>query len=110
MRYWPVASVIAGRTFSIRTGLDASTVTPGGPGPELSFTRPVIDACAYADAGIIASQMGTNRVFNAFMLPPYRFCRDRRVDSTSRRSPATHRSQRARAASVTAMRENTVQD
>src|SRR5687768_16471176 len=34
------------RTFSISSGLAASTVTPGSTAPEESFTTPVIDACA----------------------------------------------------------------
>src|SRR5580704_6728592 len=55
MRYWPVPSVTAARVFSIRAGLDASTVTPGSTAPELSFTIPAIDAWAY-DA------LGRNRV------------------------------------------------
>src|SRR5688500_17114195 len=42
----PCPSVTAVRTFSIRAGLDASTVTPGSTAPEESFTTPVIDACA----------------------------------------------------------------
>ena len=46
MRYWPVSSVRTERTFSIRTGLAASTVAPGNTLPESSFTTPVIAACA----------------------------------------------------------------
>jgi hypothetical protein len=34
IRYWPVASVTAVRTFSISTALDASTLTPGSTAPE----------------------------------------------------------------------------
>ena len=44
MRYWPVSSVATDRTFSIRTGLAASTVTPGKTPPEASRTTPVIAA------------------------------------------------------------------
>src|SRR5688500_17094985 len=51
IRYWPPPSVTAVRTFSIRAGLDASTVTPGSTAPEASLTTPVIDACAHASAG-----------------------------------------------------------
>ena len=39
MRYWPVPSVATVRTFSMSTGLDASTVTPGRTAPETSFQR-----------------------------------------------------------------------
>ena len=42
--YWPAPSVTAERTFSISTGLAASTVTPGSTAPEASFTVPAIDA------------------------------------------------------------------
>ena len=47
------ATVLA---FSMSAGLSASTVTPGSTAPELSFTVPVIDACAYAvdDASVNA--------------------------------------------------------
>src|SRR5437762_12124749 len=51
MRYWPVPSVTDERTFSISTGLDASTVTPGRIAPETSLTLPVIVDWAYARAG-----------------------------------------------------------
>src|SRR4249919_3195099 len=49
--YWPVPSVTTNRTFSINTGLAASTVTPGSTAPDVSFTTPAMDACAYAAAG-----------------------------------------------------------
>src|SRR5712691_10839177 len=51
MRYWPVPSLTTDRTFSISTGLAASTVTPGRIAPDVSFATPVIAACAYAAAG-----------------------------------------------------------
>src|SRR5437773_12404485 len=51
MRYWPVPSVTTVRTFSIRTGLAASTLTPGSTPPDASLTVPAIDACAYANDG-----------------------------------------------------------
>src|SRR5215217_3928255 len=35
----------------MRTGLDASTVTPGRTAPDVSLTVPVMDACANTDAG-----------------------------------------------------------
>ena len=44
-RYRPVASVTAVRVFSINTGLDASTVTPGKTAPDASRTVPARD-CA----------------------------------------------------------------
>jgi hypothetical protein len=51
MRYCPVSSVTTDRTLSIRTGLAASTLTPGKTAPELSLTTPVIAACAEAVDG-----------------------------------------------------------
>ena len=51
MRYWPLPSVVADRTFSISAGLAASTVTPGSTAPDGSLTTPVIDACAQAIDG-----------------------------------------------------------
>src|SRR5262245_19674744 len=51
MRYCPLPSVVAERTFSINAGLDASIVTPGRIAPEASRTTPVIDACASARSG-----------------------------------------------------------
>src|SRR5258705_8576264 len=49
--YWPAVSVTAVRVFSISTGLDASTVTPGRTAPVPSFTTPAIATCALAMAG-----------------------------------------------------------
>src|SRR3954453_18119673 len=49
--YCPDESVTVDRDFSISAGLDASTRTPGSTAPELSFTTPVMDACAYAATG-----------------------------------------------------------
>src|SRR5688572_11028233 len=46
MRYWPVPSVTAERTFSMSAGLEASTVTPGSTAPEASRTVPVREAWA----------------------------------------------------------------
>src|SRR5205823_1870211 len=51
MRYWPVSSLTTDRTFSINTGLAASTVTPGNTPPDASLTTPVIAACAKAAVG-----------------------------------------------------------
>src|SRR5215475_11388362 len=52
MRYCPLPSVIAVRTFSIRAGLEASTVTPGSTASEASRTTPARVACANAIAGL----------------------------------------------------------
>ena len=46
-----MSSVTTERTFSIRTGLAASTVTPGSTAPDASFTTPAMDACAYTTEG-----------------------------------------------------------
>src|SRR5215471_9551861 len=51
MRYCPLPSVIAVRTFSISAGLEASTVTPGRTASDASRTTPASVACAYATAG-----------------------------------------------------------
>src|SRR5262249_49420009 len=50
----PDPSVIAARTRSIRTGLAASTVTPGSTPPDESWTTPTMLArsCASAAAGM----------------------------------------------------------
>src|SRR4051794_28382747 len=68
MRYWPAPSVTAVRAFSIRTGLVASTVTPGRTAPDASLTTPAMDACAYADSG-------SARIIE----PTSRICRDLRI-------------------------------
>ena len=46
-----MSSLTTERTFSIRTGLAASTVTPGSTAPDVSLTTPVMAACANAAAG-----------------------------------------------------------
>ena len=51
IRYCPEPSVTASRVFSMSTGLDASTVTPGRTAPDESRTTPVMEACANATAG-----------------------------------------------------------
>src|SRR5437899_12856331 len=55
MRYRPRSSVTTKRTFSIRAGLAASTVTPGITAPDVSLTTPAMAApselCAQAAAG-----------------------------------------------------------
>src|SRR5262245_4024103 len=51
MRYCPVPSVTAVRTFSIRAGLVASTVTPGSTAPEESLIVPAMTACAETTVG-----------------------------------------------------------
>ncbi len=48
MRKLPSPSVIADLTFSIRTSLAASTVTPGIAAPDVSFTTPTMALCANA--------------------------------------------------------------
>src|SRR5688572_7147814 len=48
MRNCPDPSVVTDRTFSIRAGLAASTVTPGSTAPEVSRTVPAIVASAWA--------------------------------------------------------------
>src|SRR6188768_3919488 len=50
------------RTFSIRAGLAASTVTPGRTAPDESRTTPASDACACAMAGSKVTQARTASV------------------------------------------------
>jgi hypothetical protein len=45
----------------MRTGLAASTVTPGRTAPDASLTTPAIDACAYAEAGRTTSAVNRNK-------------------------------------------------
>src|SRR5207244_1011414 len=64
---WPEPSVVTLRVFSIRAGLEASTVTPGSTAPDVSLTVPAMDAWPKADAGsntattAITSNPGINR-------------------------------------------------
>src|SRR5439155_23698082 len=51
MEYRPSPSVTTLRVFSMRTGLAASTVTPGKTAPDESFTTPAMVLCADAAAG-----------------------------------------------------------
>src|ERR1044071_5776392 len=72
MRNWPLPSVVAVRTFSINTGLAASTVTPGSTAPEVSFTTPVMEACAIAAAGTSTAATSPARILPILRidLPP----------------------------------------
>jgi hypothetical protein len=51
IRYCPVSSLTTVRTFSIRTGLEASTVTPGNTPPDVSRATPVMAAWAKTVVG-----------------------------------------------------------
>src|SRR5262245_56613656 len=53
--YWPLPSVVTDRVFSIRTSLDASTVTPGSTAPDVSLTTPTIALWAWATLGTSTS-------------------------------------------------------
>src|ERR1041384_2436833 len=50
MRYWPLPSVTAVRTFSISAGLVTSTVTPGRTAPDASLALPATVPSAWAPA------------------------------------------------------------
>src|SRR5580765_3894159 len=65
MRYCPAPSVTAVRTFSMRAGLDASTVTPGSTAPDSSLTVPVRVPCANARDGSRTSAISHKTGFNA---------------------------------------------
>src|SRR5262245_5210905 len=63
------------RTFSIRTGLAASTVTPGRTAPDESRTMPAIEACANAaDGTATAHASTTSALVNPRIAVPFR-CR-----------------------------------
>src|SRR5205809_3303308 len=51
IRYSPVSSLTTERTFSINTGLAASTITPGSTAPAAYMTTPVMADCANAVTG-----------------------------------------------------------
>ncbi len=74
MRYSPEPSVTVERVFSMRTGLDVSTVTPGSTAPDESLTTPVIDAWANASVGNRTRHESMPIVFNTLntssLLPP----------------------------------------
>ena len=72
MMYRPSPSVTAERLFSISTGLDASTLTPGSTAPDVSFTIPLNDAWAYAAAGANARHRNDTTLLASarFILPP----------------------------------------
>src|SRR5437667_7493695 len=72
MRYWPVPSLTTERTFSMSTGLSASTVTPGRIAPDVSLMTPVITACAYAvDAVNRTNKIPEARLITFNMTPPF---------------------------------------
>src|ERR1700724_2002841 len=89
--------------FSMSTGLDASTVTPGSTAPDVSFTTPVIEPWASATAGIInirATHSSKTAIFGARIrillqshtdIPPY-------GTATAFRPPKTAMSRRVRPA------------
>src|SRR5712691_5958131 len=66
MRYSPRSSVTALRTFSISTGLDASTVTPGRTPPDPSVATPEMLAAlvpwAVAATGSDAASANATRI------------------------------------------------
>src|SRR5204863_5963703 len=66
IRYWPEPSVTAERVFSISTGLDTSTVTPGSTAPDVSLTTPVTDASTpWADTAV-GTRAATTSSTNTF--------------------------------------------
>jgi hypothetical protein len=65
MRYCPLLSDVAVRVFSIRTGLAASTLTPGSTAPDASLTVPARVTWAHAALGTIAIQTSNPRSLTA---------------------------------------------
>ena len=62
MRYCPVPSLTADRTFSMSAGLVASTVTPGSTAPDESFTVPAMTACAEVTVGMRTTHAKSVRI------------------------------------------------
>ena len=62
---WPRSLVVADRTFSIRTGLAASTVTPGSTAPDVSLTVPAIALCAETRSGKTTMQASASTSMDA---------------------------------------------
>ena len=74
MRYCPDPSVATARTFSISTGLAASTVTPGRTAPDASLTTPAIvpSSCAEVDAAMARNAATTQlALMNLFIGPTH---------------------------------------
>ena len=65
IRYCPAPSVTPMRTFSIRAGLDASTVTPGSTAFDSSLTVPVRVPCANAKDGSRTAAVRSRKTFDA---------------------------------------------
>src|SRR5262245_64822392 len=57
--YWPARSVVVDRVFSIRAGLETSTVTPGTTAPLESLTVPAM-AVSWADTALDTPTRQTN--------------------------------------------------
>src|SRR6188474_3116258 len=66
MRYWPVLSLVAVRTFSISAGLVTSTSTPGTTPPDESLTVPAMLPPCWASAAAGSSIRSAARVNDAF--------------------------------------------
>src|SRR5688572_17540449 len=65
MRKLPLPSVTTDLTFSMSTGLAASTVTPGIAAPDTSRTVPVMMLCAYAVDDISVANTNTYHALRA---------------------------------------------
>src|SRR5215470_385386 len=70
MRYCPVPSATAVRTFSIRAGLEASTLAPGSTPPDASLTTPVMLACAKARMGRRRTNASSTTALTTRIGPP----------------------------------------
>src|SRR5262245_22240138 len=92
MRYCPSASVTADRTRSMRSGLEASTVTPGSTPPELSRTTPLMDAWANADDEDRTSRVTAMASHTLRMGAPFTKRRSKRPADSTGREEKTHAS------------------
>ena len=72
------------RTFSMRAGLAASTVTPGSTPPEASRTTPTMLLCADASPGSSTNAATATRRANCFWIPIDRPFVKRAIRSPSR--------------------------
>src|SRR4029450_12034271 len=80
--YCPPPSVTTERVFSIKAGLEASTVTPGSSAPEESLTTPAIDPCACASVERRRTTATTSDPSQSgFMLPPAEVARGSRINT-----------------------------
>src|SRR5262245_66601436 len=100
MLYRPSLSVRTVRTFSMRTGLLASTVTPGRTAPLESRAMPLMALCARAAAGAITKRqtVKTRKTRTLRLTTPYMgslLLRDRSVKAAEYDDGQTRRDRKS---------------